>query len=75
MRDGKLVLLCNDKFVMDMVNKPEILEMFSRKASAALGSPVRAVTAVKGANQTNSHQLEELLSFGRANSGIINIKE
>ena len=75
MRDGKLVLLCNDSFVMEMVNKPEVLEMFSRKASAKLGSPVRAVAAVKGAKQMGSHQMDELISFGRANSGIINIKE
>ena len=75
MRDGKLMLLCNDKFVLDMVNKPEVLELFARKASAALGRPVQAAAATKNASQANSHQMEELLSFGRANSGVINIIE
>ena len=74
-RDDKLVLLCNDKFVLGMVDKPEILDLFARKASAALGRPLRAVAMTKNTNQANSHQMEELLSFGRANSGIINIKE
>jgi len=75
MRDGKLVLLCESQFIVDMVNKPEILELFSRKASAALGQPVRAVVMDRNAKQNNSKQLDALLSFGRANAGIISIKE
>ena len=75
MRDGKLVLLCESQFIVDMVNKPEVLELFARKASASLGQPVRAIAVDRNAKQNNSRQMEELLSFGRANSGIINIKE
>ena len=75
MRDGKLILLCENQFIVDIINKPEVLELFSRKASAALGQPVRAVAMDRNARQNNSKHLDELLSFGRANSGIINIKE
>ena len=75
MRDGKLVLSCESKFILDMVNKPEVLELFARKASVAMGQPVQVVAIDRTAKQTNSKQLEELLSFGRANSGIINIKD
>ena len=74
-RDGKLILLCENQFIVDIINKPEVLELFSRKASAALGQPVRAVAMDRNARQNNSKHLDELLSFGRANSGIINIKE
>ena len=74
-RDGKLILLCTSQYELEMVNKPNVLELFARKASALLGRPVRAEATTKSANKPNSHQLEELLSFGRANSGIINIKE
>ena len=75
LRDGKLILLCESQFIVDMVNKPEVLELFARKASAALGHPVRAVAADRTAKQNHSGQLDALLSFGRANSDIINIKE
>ena len=75
MRDGKLVLLCESQFIVDMVNKPEVLELFARKASVSLGQPVRVIAVDRTAKQNNSRQMEELLSFGRANSGIINIKE
>ena len=75
LRDNKLVLLCDNSFTVDMVNKPEILELFSRKASAALGRSIRAVAMDRNSRNQNSKQMEELLSFGRANSDIIRIKE
>ena len=74
LRDGRLLLVCENSFIMEMVNKPDVLELFSRKASAALGSQVRAVAVDRTARPVNSKQMEELLSFGRANSDIINIK-
>ena len=75
LRDGKLILLCESKFNVDMINKPDILDLISRKASAALGRPVRAVAVDRNVKSANSRQMEELLSFGRANSDIITIKE
>ena len=73
-RDNELLLICESGFIKDMVNKPEILELFSRKASAALGRPVRATAVDRNARAVNSKQMEDLLSFGRANSNVINIK-
>ena len=75
LRDGKLILLCEDQFIVDRINKAEVLDLFSRKASAVLSRPIRAVVLSKTADKSNSKQMEELLSFGRANSGVINIKE
>ncbi len=74
-REGKLVLICQSIFILEMINKPEILGLFSRKASAVLGKPIQAVAVSKESGGARSNQLEELITFGRANSGVINIKE
>lgn len=74
-QNGKLVLLCKDDFVMERINKPDVIELFSRKASAALGKSIQVVVSDISKHNKNSHQLDELLSFGRANSGVINIKD
>ncbi len=71
----KLRLICNNKFVMEIVNKPDILTLVSRKASAQLGRQIRVeVTDQSAANEKNE-QMEQLLNFGRAHSDLINIKE
>ena len=75
LRDGKLVLLCGAKFIQDIVGTAEVLEVFSRKASSILGRPVRAVAVDRTAQNGRSKQMDELLSFGRAHSDLINIKE
>ncbi len=75
MRSGKLVLLCKTQYVLDEINRPEILEVFSRKASAKLGRPVQAVAMLQTAGNSNAAQFENLLNFGRDNSKVINIKE
>ena len=74
LQGDRLVLVCSNTFTMEIINKPEILELFSRKASAKLGRPIRAVAADKTAVKENSRQMEQLLNFGRAHSDIVNIK-
>ena len=70
----QLVLACDSKFVVDMVNKPDILALVSRKASAKLGRPLR-VTVIDDADlDKKNEQMEQLLDFGRAHSDIITIK-
>ena len=59
---------------MDVLNKPEILEMISRKASAKLGRPIRAVAVDKSKINVKSRQMEQLLRFGQEHSDIIKIK-
>ena len=75
LRDEQIVLLCDSQYIVDMVNKPEVLELVSRKASAALGRPVRAKAVDKTTKQARSQQMEQLLAFGRANPDRININE
>ena len=70
-----LSLACANKFVMDMVDKPDILQLVAHKASAKLGRPIR-VTVIDQTNMNEKNaQMEQLLDFGRAHSNVINIKE
>ena len=70
----KLVLACGNKFTMDIVNKPDVVALVARKASAKLGRPVRVVvTDDTQLNEKNEH-MEQLLNFGRAHGDVINIK-
>ena len=70
-----LVLICNTTFVMESINKPDILELVARKASAKLGRPVQVTLLDQSTGKGNSEQMEQLLRFGRAHSDIIKIKE
>lgn len=71
----KLILACDSKFVVDMVNKPEILALVSRKASAKLGRPLRVAVIDDADLDKKNEQMEQLLDFGRAHSDIITIKD
>jgi DNA polymerase-3 subunit gamma/tau len=70
-----LSLVCANKFIMDMVNKPDVLELVGRKAAARLARQVRVVVVDEAGMNVNNTQMERLLDFGRAHSDLINIKE
>ena len=70
-----VVLRCANEFTMQMVDKPEILALVSRKATAQLGRPMRAKVVDKNAKPENNAKMEQLLNFGRAHSDVIKIKE
>ena len=57
-----------------MMDKPEILEVVSRKASAMLNRPVRAFTVDVTAKPAGNPRMEQLMNFGRAHSDIVKIK-
>lgn len=67
-------MVCANAFTKEVVDKPEILELVTRKTSAKLGRPIRAVAVDKNATNVKSEQMEQLLKFGRAHSDVINIK-
>ena len=69
-----LTLNCKDKFTRDMVDKPQVTELVSRKAAAKLGRSVR-VKVVDASAKSDNKNLEQLLSFGREHSDIVRIKE
>ena len=70
-----LEMRCLNAFVADTVNKPDILEVVTRKASALLGRPVRVTVVDMSAKPAKNPQMEKLLNFGRAHSDVVKIKE
>ena len=75
MRGSKLELRCLNTFVTDAINKPGILEVVSRKASAMLGRPISVHVLDMSAKPAANPRMDALLDFGRAHSDIIKIKE
>ena len=68
-----LVLSCANAFTKAVVDKPEVLELISRKVSAKLGHPVRVIASDK--TNVKNEQMEQLLQFGREHSNVIKIKD
>ena len=75
LRCDQLVLRCANHFIMEMVGKPAIIELVTRKASAQLGRPVKVTVVDTTAKPEDNSKMEQLLNFGRAHSDIIKIKE
>ena len=73
-RGDRLGLICANAFVAQMIDKPEVRELASRKASAMLGRPIQAVVVDRTAKPEKSKQMEQLLQFGRAHEDIVTIK-
>jgi len=69
----RLILVCANKFIIDIINKPEITGLVARKASAKLGRPIRVVVTDSSGLSQKSVQMDELLDFGRAHSDVISI--
>ena len=75
LKGSRLVLLCANPFTMEVVNKPEIIHLIARKASAKLNAQIQVTVVDQTSGATKSEQMEQLLQFGRAHSDIIKIKE
>ena len=71
----QLVLVCVNKFTMEIINKPEILSLVVQKASAKLGARVTVKVTDGTARNAKNEQMEQLLRFGRAHSDFVKIKE
>ncbi len=70
-----LELRCNNAFTAQMLDKPDVLEVVSRKATALLSRPTRAVAVDMNAKPQGNPRLEQLMDFGRQHSDIVKIKE
>ncbi len=71
----RVVLSCLNSFTLELINKPEILALVARKASALLGRTVTATAVDQSVKPAKTAQMEQLMRFGREHSDIINIKE
>ena len=71
----RLVLICKNKYIIDIINKPEIVDLLARKTAAKLGRTVRVVVSDDNGVTDKNEQLEQLLRFGRSHGDVINITE
>ena len=70
-----LELRCQNTFVAEAVNRPDILEVVARKSASLLGRAVRVQVVDMSAKPMGNPKMQQLLNFGRAHSDIVNIKE
>ena len=70
-----LILECSNPFTLTSVNKPEILALVARKASAKLGRQIHVKAMDRSNKPKGNARMENLLDFGRAHSDIVKIKE
>ena len=75
LRGNQVVLLCSNSFTLEMVNKPELIDLVARKASAILNRPVTAKAVDRSAKPEKNEQMERLLAFGRQHADIVKIKQ
>ena len=75
MEGNVLKLLCNGKFILEMVDKPEVIQMVTQKASSLMGGKVTVKLVDRTATPNSGNKMKELLDFGRAHSDVIKIKE
>ena len=70
-----LELRCGNAFIAQTLDKPEILEVVSRKVSAMLGRPTRVAVVDLTARPAGNPRMEQLMKFGRDHSDIVKIKK
>ena len=68
-------LRCGNDFIVKMLDRPDVLEVVSRKASALLGAPIRAAVVDMNARPAGNPRMDQLMKFGREHSDIVHIKK
>ena len=75
LKGNQLLLVCSNAFTLEMINKPELLSLVSRKAGAILGRNVTAKAVDATAKPEQDARMQHLMNFGKEHSDIIRIKE
>jgi DNA polymerase-3 subunit gamma/tau len=70
-----LTLLCRDTFTAEIVGKKEVLEVVGRKASVLLKRNVAVKTTDLSKQDRDGSGMSKLMDFGRANPGLVRIKD
>ncbi len=70
-----LILHCDGMVTTGMVNKPEVLKIVKQKADAQLGRNMKIKVVDTTEVPAHNAKMDQLLSFGKAHSDIIKIKE
>ena len=66
---------CSNDFIAKMLDKPDILEVVSRKAGAMLNRPVRIAVVDMTAKPAGNPRMDQLMQFGRDHSDIVRIQK
>ncbi|MBE6923149.1 MAG: DNA polymerase III subunit gamma/tau [Ruminococcaceae bacterium] len=69
-----LELRCGNRFIAETLNKPDILEVVSRKASAMLGRHIQASVVDLSAKPAANPRMEQLMNFGKAHPDVVKIR-
>ena len=69
-----LELRCSNTFIADTINKPNVLEVVSRKASSMLGRNVQAVVVDLSSKPQGNPRMEQLMNFGKAHPDVVKIR-
>ena len=72
---GGVELRCGNSFTKTMLDRPDVLEVVARKASAILQRPVRAKAVDMSAKPGKNPRMEQLMRFGQAHSDIVHITQ
>ena len=75
LKGNRLDLMCSNSFIKEMIDKPQILEVVSRKASAQLGRPVNAFAVDGSRKAENNAGMNRLLDFAREHPDIVTVKK
>ena len=75
LKGSRLDLCCSNGFIKEMIDKPQILEVVSRKASAQLGRPVNAFAVDGSQKPRDNAKMDQLLNFGREHPDLVTIKK
>ena len=70
-----LELRCGNDFIAKMLDKPEILEVVSRKVSAMLSRGIQTRVVDMTAKPKGNPRMDQLMQFGREHSDIVRIKK
>ena len=75
LKGSRLELRCINTFVAQALDRPDILEVVSRKASAMLGRPISIQLVDLSAKPAANPRMEQLLNFGKEHADIVKIRE
>jgi len=69
-----LELRCDNTFVAQTLERPDVLEVVTRKASAILGRPIRVQIVDLSKKAASGGRMEQLINFGMAHSDVVKIR-
>ena len=74
LQGNRLELRCNNQFAAEIINKPQILEVVARKASAMLGRQVGVFVVDMTQKPMGNPRMAQLMDFGKNHPDIVKIK-